>query len=188
MQIVRLISQDRVNIKQHIAKVDIFVFQALFQHAFLYQLLERKLGAVIQLPSQTLLLSVFENKPCCLVGMLVPANMVVFKRQLPSHQQQLQQWQHQQLQPQQHSLKQQQQLQLLKQQEGQLPRQQLEQQLIQLEQQQNRRPQILLQQQQQQQLVRQQQMVGSGMNPAYFQGPGRSDSELVSQGQVKGPT
>ncbi|GLT91765.1 hypothetical protein SLE2022_096380 [Rubroshorea leprosula] len=180
MQIVRLISQDHVNIKQHIAKVDIFVFQALIQHGFLYQLLERKLSAVIQLPSQTLLLSVFENKPCCLVGMLFPANTVVFKPQMPSHQQQLQQWQHQQLQPQQHSLKQQQQLQQLQQQQGQLPRQQLEQQLIQL-------PQILLQQQQQQ-LVRQQPMVGSGMNLAYVQGPGRSDSELVSQGQVKGPT
>ncbi|KAA3488324.1 mediator of RNA polymerase II transcription subunit 25-like isoform X2 [Gossypium australe] len=104
MQIVRLISQDHMNNKQYVGKADFLVFRAMNQHGFLGQLQEKKLCAVIQLPQQTLLLSV-SDKACRLIGMLFPG-----------------------------------------------------------------------------QLSQQQQMVGSGMGPAYVQGPGRS--QLVSQGQV----
>ncbi|GLU04780.1 hypothetical protein SLE2022_219120 [Rubroshorea leprosula] len=246
MQIVRLISQDHMNNKQYVGKADFLVFRAMNQHGFLGQLQEKKLCAVIQLPSQTLLLSV-SDKACRLIGMLFPGDMVVFKPQLSSHQQHQQQMQqqqhqqHQQLQPQQHSQLQQQQLpQLQQQQPQQLPQMQQQQQLSQLQQQHQQLPQLqqqhqqlplqqqqlsqlqqqqmpqlqqqqqqlpqlqqqqqlpqlqqqqqlpqlqqqqqLPQLQQQQQLPQQQQMVGSGMNPAYVQGPGRS--QLVSQGQV----
>ncbi|EOY02124.1 Phytochrome and flowering time regulatory protein isoform 2 [Theobroma cacao] len=247
MQIVRLISQDHMNNKQYVGKADFLVFRAMNQHGFLGQLQEKKLCAVIQLPSQTLLLSV-SDKACRLIGMLFPGDMVVFKPQISSQhqqQQQLQQQQHQQMQPQ----LQQQQLPQLQQQQQQLPQlqqqqqplpqlqqQQQQQQLPQLQQQQlphlqqqqlpqlqqqQQHPQIQQQQQlpqiqqqqlsqlqqqqqlpqmqqqqqlpqmqqqpqlpqlQQQQLPQQQQMVGSGMGPAYVQGPGRS--QLVSQGQV----
>ncbi|XP_007046291.2 PREDICTED: mediator of RNA polymerase II transcription subunit 25 [Theobroma cacao] len=238
MQIVRLISQDHMNNKQYVGKADFLVFRAMNQHGFLGQLQEKKLCAVIQLPSQTLLLSV-SDKACRLIGMLFPGDMVVFKPQISSQhqqQQQLQQQQHQQMQPQ---LQQQQLPQLQQQQQQPLPQlqqQQQQQQLPQLQQQQlphlqqqqlpqlqqqQQHPQIQQQQQlpqiqqqqlsqlqqqqqlpqmqqqqqlpqmqqqpqlpqlQQQQLPQQQQMVGSGMGPAYVQGPGRS--QLVSQGQV----
>ncbi|KAK2971547.1 hypothetical protein RJ640_017916 [Escallonia rubra] len=198
MQIVRLISQDHMNNKQYVGKADFLVFRAMNQHGFLGQLQEKKLCAVIQLPSQTLLLSV-SDKACRLIGMLFPGDMVVFKPQIPS-QQQLQQ---QQLQPQQHAqLQQQQQLQQLQQQQPlsqmqqqqqQIPQLQQQQQIPQLQQQQQI-PQLQQQQQipqlQQQQHItqlqqtqqQQQQMVGTGMGQAYVQGPGRS--QLVSQAQV----
>ncbi|XVE91389.1 hypothetical protein REPUB_Repub01dG0005500 [Reevesia pubescens] len=221
MQIVRLISQDHMNNKQYVGKADFLVFRAMNQHGFLGQLQEKKLCAVIQLPSQTLLLSV-SDKAYRLIGMLFPGDMVVFKPQISSQHQQQQQ--HQQMQPQlqQQQLpqmqQQQQQLpQLQQQQQQQLQQQQLphlqQQQLPQLQQQQQQQlpqlqqqqlsqlqqqqqlPQLQQQQQlsqlqqqpqlpqmQQQQLPQQQQMVGSGMDPAYVQGPGRS--QLVSQGQV----
>lgn len=96
MQIVRLISQDHMNNKQYMGKADFLVFRAMNQHNFLGQLQEKKLCAVIQLPSQTLLLSV-SDKACRLIGMLFPGDMVVFKPQMPSQQQQqLQQLQQQQ--------------------------------------------------------------------------------------------
>ncbi|KAK6931466.1 Mediator of RNA polymerase II transcription subunit 25, von Willebrand factor type A domain [Dillenia turbinata] len=80
MQIVRLISQDHMNNKQYVGKADFLVFRAMHQHGFLGQLQEKKLVkpwlmdlvcAVIQLPSQTLLLSV-SDKACRLIGMLFP--------------------------------------------------------------------------------------------------------------------
>ncbi|KAF9592019.1 hypothetical protein IFM89_011602 [Coptis chinensis] len=71
MQIVRLISQDHMNNKQYVGKADFLVFRALNHHGFLGQLQEKKLCAVIQLPSQTLLLSV-SDKASRLIGMLFP--------------------------------------------------------------------------------------------------------------------
>ncbi|KAI3976891.1 hypothetical protein MKX01_008749, partial [Papaver californicum] len=71
MQIVRLISQDHMHNKQYVGKADFLVFRALNQHGFLGQLQEKKLCAVIQLPSQTLLLSV-SDKASRLIGMLFP--------------------------------------------------------------------------------------------------------------------
>ncbi|KAG2662912.1 hypothetical protein I3760_16G003700 [Carya illinoinensis] len=154
MQIVRLISQDHMNNKQYVGKADFLVFRAMNQHGFLSQLQEKKLCAVIQLPSQTLLLSV-SDKAYRLIGMLFPGDMVVFKPQISSQQQQQQQMQQQQL-----------------------PQMQQQQPISQLQTQQQL-PQL---QQLQQQLPQQQQMVGTGMGQAYVQGPGRS--QLVSQGQV----
>ncbi|KAA3483866.1 mediator of RNA polymerase II transcription subunit 25-like isoform X2 [Gossypium australe] len=207
MQIVRLISQDHMNNKQYVGKADFLVFRAMNQHGFLGQLQEKKLCAVIQLPSQTLMLSV-SDKAYRLIGMLFPGDMVVFKPQISSqHQQQQQQMQpllQQQQMPQQQQqqlpqLQQQQQLPQLQQQQQQQSQQQQplphlqQQQLPQLQQQQQQQQQLSqLQQQQMPQLPQQpqlaqmqqqqQQMVGSGMNSAYVQGPGRS--QLVSQGQV----
>ncbi|XP_075085760.1 mediator of RNA polymerase II transcription subunit 25 [Nicotiana tabacum] len=152
MQIVRLISQDHMNNKQYVGKADFLVFRAMNQHGFLSQLQEKKLCAVIQLPSQTLLLSV-SDKACRLIGMLFPGDMVVFKPQIPSQQQQQQQLQAQHPQLQQQQLSQQQQhLSQLQQQ----PLQQLQQQqpLMQLQQQQ----QIPLQQQSQIPQMQQQQI------------------------------
>ncbi|KAH9771942.1 Mediator of RNA polymerase II transcription subunit 25 [Citrus sinensis] len=210
MQIVRLISQDHMNNKQYVGKADFLVFRAMNQHGFLGQLQEKKLCAVIQLPSQTLLLSV-SDKACRLIGMLFPGDMVVFKPQISSQQQQqLQQQQQQQQHQQMQSQLQHQQLSQLQQQQQQLP--QLQQQIPQLQQQQQipqlqqqsmpqlqqqqQLPQLQQQQQlpqmqqqqqlpqlqQQQQLSQPQQMVGSGMGQGYVQGPGRT--QLVSQGQV----
>ncbi|XP_052484263.1 mediator of RNA polymerase II transcription subunit 25 isoform X3 [Gossypium raimondii] len=208
MQIVRLISQDHMNNKQYVGKADFLVFRAMNQHGFLGQLQEKKLCAVIQLPSQTLMLSV-SDKAYRLIGMLFPGDMVVFKPQISSqHQQQQQQMQpllqqqqmpQQQLPQLQQQQQQQQQLPQLQQQQQQQPQQQQplphlqQQQLPQLQQQQQQQQQLSqLQQQQMPQLQQQpqlaqmqqqqQQMVGSGMNSAYVQGPGRS--QLVSQGQV----
>ncbi|KAB1222559.1 Mediator of RNA polymerase II transcription subunit 25 [Morella rubra] len=53
-------------------KGDFLVFRAMNPHGILSQLQEKKLCAVIQLPSQTLLLSV-SDKACRLIGMLFPA-------------------------------------------------------------------------------------------------------------------
>ncbi|KAK9051117.1 hypothetical protein SSX86_027743 [Deinandra increscens subsp. villosa] len=185
MQIVRLISQDHMNNKQYVGKADFLVFRAMNQHGFLGQLQEKKLCAVIQLPSQTLLLSV-SDKACRLIGMLFPGDMVVFKPQISGQQQpqqlQPQQLQQQQLQPQlqqQHPQLQQQQQQLQHMQ--QIPplqqQQQQPQQMQQTPQQQQQQPQQPLQQQQQQQ------MVGTGMNQGYVQGPG-GRTQMVTQGQV----
>jgi len=61
MQIVRLIVQEHMNNKQYVGKADFLVFRTLNQHGFLGQLQEKKLCAVIQLPSQTLLLSMSDK-------------------------------------------------------------------------------------------------------------------------------
>ncbi|XP_076917212.1 mediator of RNA polymerase II transcription subunit 25-like [Bidens hawaiensis] len=166
MQIVRLISQDHMNNKQYVGKADFLVFRAMNQHGFLGQLQEKKLCAVIQLPSQTLLLSV-SDKACRLIGMLFPGDMVVFKPQI-SGQQPPQQLQPQQLQPQQ-----QQHPQLQQQQQQQMQHMQPQQQMQQPPQQQQPQP----------QQQPQQQMVGTGMNQGYVQGPG-GRPQMVSQGQV----
>ncbi|KAG2269568.1 hypothetical protein Bca52824_064123 [Brassica carinata] len=71
MQIVRLISQDHMNNKKYVGKADFRVFRAMSQHRVLGQLQDKKLCAVIQLPSQTILLSV-SDKACRLIGMLFP--------------------------------------------------------------------------------------------------------------------
>ncbi|XP_020974299.1 mediator of RNA polymerase II transcription subunit 25 isoform X2 [Arachis ipaensis] len=158
MQIVRLISQDHMNNKQYVGKADFLVFRAMNPHGFLGQLQEKKLCAVIQLPSQTLLLSV-SDKAFRLIGMLFPGDMVVFKPQLTSQQQQQmqqqQQQQHQQLQSGQHLPQLQQQQQLPHLQQQQLP--QLQQQQPQQQQQQPPQQQQLPQLQQQQQQLQQQQ-------------------------------
>ncbi|XAR65400.1 hypothetical protein NMG60_11009519 [Bertholletia excelsa] len=187
MQIVRLISQDHMNNKQYVGKADFLVFRAMNQHGFLGQLQEKKLCAVIQLPSQTLLLSV-SDKACRLIGMLFPGDMVVFKPQISSQQQPPQQLQQQQQHPQlqQQQLPQQQGLPQMQQQQQPLP--QMQQQQQQPLQQQMQQQQQLSQLQQQQQIPQlpqqpqQQQMVGPGIGQGYVQAPSRS--QLVSQGQV----
>ncbi|XP_073019857.1 mediator of RNA polymerase II transcription subunit 25-like isoform X2 [Primulina eburnea] len=188
MQIVRLISQDHMNNKLYVGKADFLVFRAMNQHGFLGQLQEKKLCAVIQLPSQTLLLSV-SDKAYRLIGMLFPGDMVVFKPQ-PPNQQQLQAQQLQQQQP--HPLVQQQQQQPQPQPQplSQLQQHPQPQQLTQMQQQphgQLQQPPPLMQLQPQQQQIPQlqqqpQQMVGAGMNQGYIQGAGRP--HLLSQGQV----
>ncbi|XP_051146160.1 mediator of RNA polymerase II transcription subunit 25-like isoform X2 [Andrographis paniculata] len=164
MQIVRLISQDHMNNKQYVGKADFLVFRAMDQHGFLGQLQEKKLCAVIQLPSQTLLLSV-SDKAYRLIGMLFPGDMVVFKPQMPN-QQQLQQLQ-------QPGAQQQQIQQLQQQQQQQTPDQQQQQPLMQ------QIPQL-----QQQPLMQQQPLVGNGMAQAYMQGGAGPRSQLLGQGQV----
>ncbi|CAD6255377.1 unnamed protein product [Miscanthus lutarioriparius] len=122
MQIVRLIAQEHMNNKQYVGKADVLIFQTLNQHGFLGQLQEKKLCAVIQLPSQTLLLSM-SDKAGRMIGMLFPKNMVMFKPEVltqpsPVQQEKLQQQQellhHQQQQL--HLQQQQQNLQRLRQQ------------------------------------------------------------------------
>ncbi|XP_043717046.1 mediator of RNA polymerase II transcription subunit 25-like [Telopea speciosissima] len=71
MQIVNLISQDHMNNKKYVSMADFLVFRALNLHGFLGQMQEKKLCAVIQLPSQTMLLSA-PDKACHLIGMLFP--------------------------------------------------------------------------------------------------------------------
>ncbi|XP_040373855.1 mediator of RNA polymerase II transcription subunit 25 isoform X1 [Rosa chinensis] len=172
MQIVRLISQDHMNNKQYVGRADFLVFRAMNQHGFLGQLQEKKLCAVIQLPSQTLLLSV-SDKACRLIGMLFPGlslpsvqDMVVFKPQVGGQQQQMQQMQQQQpqlqqMQQQQPQLQQQQQPQLQQQQHPQMQQQQQQPQLQQQQhpqmQQQQQHPQMQQQQQQQHPQMQQQQ-------------------------------
>lgn len=178
MQIVRLIAQDHMNNKQYVGKADFLVFRTLNQHGFLGQLQEKKLCAVIQLPSQTLLLSVTE-KAARLIGMLFPGDMVVFKPQVPGQlqapqlQQQQQQLQHQ------HQQQLQQQQQLLQQQQHQQQQQNPHFQQQQMQQQQLQQQQQQLQQQQLQQ-QQQQQMVGAGMNQSFSQGR----SQMMSQGKM----
>ncbi|CAN6985067.1 unnamed protein product [Brassica oleracea var. botrytis] len=214
MQIVRLISQDHMNNKQYVGKADFLVFRAMNQHGFLGQLQDKKLCAVIQLPSQTLLLSV-SDKACRLIGMLFPGDMVVFKPQITNQQQQQQQ-QHQQQQQQQ----QQQQIHQ-QQQQQQIQQQQQHQQLPQLQQQQHQLSQLQHHQQQQQQQhqlsqlqqhhqqqqtsplnqmpqqtsplnqmpqQQPQQMVGSGLmgGQAFAQGPGRSQQGGGGQPNMPG--
>ncbi|KAG2561233.1 hypothetical protein PVAP13_8KG163800 [Panicum virgatum] len=160
MHIVRLIAQEHMNKKQYVGKADFLVFRTLNHHGFLGQLQEKKLCAVILLPSQTLLLSMSE-KPGRLIGMLFPENMVMFKPAVltqPSpvqqeklqqqqellHQQQLQQQaQHQNIQRLQQQIRQQQQMQQM-QHEQHMQQQKLHQQQLQ----QLHLPQQLMQQQQ----------------------------------------
>nr|AMW92182.1 mediator complex subunit 25 [Triticum aestivum] len=173
MQIVRLIAQEHMNNKQYVGKADFLVFRTLNQHGFLGQLQEKKLCAVIQLPSQTLLLSV-SDKAGRLIGMLFPGDMVVFKPQVSTQQPQMQpqqQQQQQQLQQQHHQIQQQQQqLQQLQQQQlqqhqmqmqpqGQQLQQQQQMQQMQQQQQQMQQMQHQQQQQQQQQQIQQQQQM-----------------------------
>ncbi|XP_024364981.1 mediator of RNA polymerase II transcription subunit 25 isoform X2 [Physcomitrium patens] len=87
MQIVRLIAQEYMNSKEYQGKAELLVFRPLSSHGFLVQLAEKKLCAVIQLPSQTLLLA-STDKPGRMIGMLFPGDMVVFKPNVaPSSQQ-----------------------------------------------------------------------------------------------------
>ncbi|CAH9104652.1 unnamed protein product [Cuscuta epithymum] len=168
MQIVQLYSQDHMSNKQYVGKADFVVFRAMNQHGFLGQLQEKKLCAVIQLPSQTLLLSV-SDKACRLIGKLFPEDMVVFKPQIPNppQQQQMQQ-QHPQIQQLQQQMQQQQQhpqIQQLQQQTlshmqqlSQLMQQLQQQQITQLQQSQQQQQQQTLshrQHQQQPQLIQQ---------------------------------
>ncbi|XP_042456574.1 mediator of RNA polymerase II transcription subunit 25-like isoform X9 [Zingiber officinale] len=153
---------------QYVGNADFLVFRTLNQHGFLGQLQEKKLCAVIQLPSQTLLLSV-SDKAGRLIGMLFPGDMVVFKPQVPSQQQQLQQ-----LQPQSQSH--------LHLQQQHMQQQQLQQQAQQHQHLQVQQP---AQQQQQQQP---QQIVGAGISQTFIQGHGRS--QIMTQGRLPqaGPT
>ncbi|KAM5567648.1 hypothetical protein ABKV19_015631 [Rosa sericea] len=191
MQIVRLISQDHMNNKQYVGRADFLVFRAMNQHGFLGQLQEKKLCAVIQLPSQTLLLSV-SDKACRLIGMLFPGDMVVFKPQVGGQQQQMQQMQQQQpqlqqMQQQQPQLQQQQQPQLQQQQHPQMQQQQQQPQLQQQQhpqmQQQQQHPQMQQQQQQHPQMQQQQlpQMQQQQQHPQMQQ---QQLSQLQSQQQI----
>ncbi|MFW8068598.1 hypothetical protein, partial [Klebsiella pneumoniae] len=63
---------------QYVGNTDFLIFRALNQHGFLGQPQERKLCGVIQLPSQTLLLSMYD-KTSRMVGMLFPKNMLMFR-------------------------------------------------------------------------------------------------------------
>jgi len=95
MQIIRLISQDHITSKHYQGKADFLIFRPMNSHGFLLQLAEKKLSAVIQLPTQTLLLST-SDKPGRMIGMLLPGvDAAVFTLQLPS-QPHLQQQQQQQ--------------------------------------------------------------------------------------------
>ncbi|KAJ7954067.1 Mediator of RNA polymerase II transcription subunit 25-like protein [Quillaja saponaria] len=139
--------------KQYVRKADFLVFCSMIQHGFLGQLQEKNLCAVIQLPSQTLLLSV-SDKACRLFGMLFPGDMLIIKPKISSQQQQ----QHEQMQSQrQHLSQMQQQRHLLQMQQEQqhLLQMQQEQQLLQMQQQQQHPP---MQQQQQLLQVQQQQL------------------------------
>ncbi|XP_008791235.2 mediator of RNA polymerase II transcription subunit 25 [Phoenix dactylifera] len=169
MQIVRLIAQEHMSNKQYGGKVDYLVFRTLNQHGFLGQLQEKKLCAVIQLPSQTLLLSV-SDKAGRLIGVLFPGDMVVFKPQVPSQQQQQLLLQQQQLQPQAQS-------------HQHLQQQKLQQQ--QLQQQAHPHQHLQAQQLQQQAQPQQQQMVGSGMGQSQQQmvGSGMGQQQMVGQQQ-----
>lgn len=89
MQIVRLIAQDYMNSKNYQGKSEVLIFRTMGEHGFLDQLAEKKLCAVIQLPSQTLLLASTERRER-MIGMLFPGDMVVFKPQPSSQQQQAQ--------------------------------------------------------------------------------------------------
>ncbi|CAM6102408.1 unnamed protein product [Calypogeia fissa] len=86
MQIMRLIPQEYMNQKDYQRKAELLVFRPLTPHDFLVQLAEKKLCAVIQLPSQTLLLASAE-KPGRMIGMLFPGDMVQIKPQVSSQQQ-----------------------------------------------------------------------------------------------------
>ncbi|XVF86048.1 hypothetical protein PTKIN_Ptkin17bG0169300 [Pterospermum kingtungense] len=192
MQIVRLISQDHMNNKQYVGKADFLVFRAMNQHGFLGQLQEKKLCAVIQLPSQTLLLSV-SDKACRLIGMLFPGDMVVFKPQISSQHQQQQQ--HQQMQsqlPQQQLQQQQQQQQLSQFQQQQIPQLQQQQQLSQMQQQQQQLSQMQPQQQlpqlqqQQQQLSQLQQQAQLPQMQQQSQLPQMQQQQLPQQQQMVG--
>ncbi|KAM0876618.1 hypothetical protein ACQ4PT_036057 [Festuca glaucescens] len=191
MQIVRLIAQEHMNNKQYVGKADFLVFRTLNQHGFLGQLQEKKLCAVIQLPSQTLLLSV-SDKAGRLIGMLFPGDMVVFKPQVSTQQPPMQQ-QQQQLQ-QQHQLQQQQlqqqhmQMQPQGQQLQQQQMQQMQQQQMQQMQQQQQQQQQQLQQhqiQQQQQLQQQQmqQMQQQQQQPQQLQQQQQQQPQLQQQQQ-----
>ncbi|KEH27968.1 hypothetical protein MTR_5g054690 [Medicago truncatula] len=96
MQIVQLIPQDHMNnLQQYVGNADFLVFRAMNPHGFLGQLQEKKLCAVIQLPSQTLLLSVSDIACCRLIGMLFSRDMFVFNQQQQMQQMQQMQQQHQ---------------------------------------------------------------------------------------------
>ncbi|CAL5080765.1 unnamed protein product [Urochloa decumbens] len=85
MQIVRLIPQAHMKNRNFAGKTDFVVFRNLKKHGFLEQLKEKKLCAVIQLPSQTLLLAVTakENR---LLGMVFPGEVVEFKPRVSNQQ------------------------------------------------------------------------------------------------------
>ncbi|VAI31472.1 unnamed protein product [Triticum turgidum subsp. durum] len=148
---------------QYVGKADFLVFRTLNQHGFLGQLQEKKLCAVIQLPSQTLLLSV-SDKAGRLIGMLFPGQpQMQPQQQQQQQQQQLQQQQHQ-IQQQQQQLQQLQQQQLQQHQmqmqpQGQQLQQQQQMQQMQQQQQQMQQMQHQQQQQQQQQQIQQQQQM-----------------------------
>ncbi|XP_074318128.1 mediator of RNA polymerase II transcription subunit 25-like [Silene latifolia] len=153
MHIIRLISQDHMNNTRYSCEADFLVFRAMNQHGFLSQLQEKKLCAVIELPSQTLLLSV-SDKASRLIAMLLPGDMDVFKPQIPT---QVTIQQHQEQQSQQQQLHQFQQLQ----QQQQMMQQQLhvlQQQMMQYQLQ--HQPSMQLEQQQ---ISQPQQIVGDGM-------------------------
>ncbi|XP_078153650.1 mediator of RNA polymerase II transcription subunit 25-like [Carex rostrata] len=84
MQIIRFIAEEHMNNKQYVGKAEFLVFRTLNQHGLLGQLQEKKLCAVIQLPSQTLLLSV-SDKAGCLIGMLIPGDESSFPSQPYRH-------------------------------------------------------------------------------------------------------
>ncbi|KAH9624715.1 hypothetical protein KSS87_015614 [Heliosperma pusillum] len=78
----RLIPQDYMHNKQFAGKAVFLVFRAMHPHGFLLQLQEKKLCAMIQLPSQTLLLSV-SDKAYRLIGVLLPWDIVASKFEIP---------------------------------------------------------------------------------------------------------
>ncbi|XP_066337565.1 probable E3 ubiquitin-protein ligase ARI8 isoform X2 [Miscanthus floridulus] len=166
MQIVRLIAQEHMNKKQYVGKTDFLIFRTLNQHGFLGQLQEKKLCAVIQLPSQTLLLSM-SDKAGRMIGMLFPKNMVMFKPEVltqpsPVQQEKLQQQQellHHQQQQLQHQ-QQQQNLQRLQQQilqQQQMQQMQHQQRILHQQQLQHQEPLLLFTPKEQQQLLQQMQ-------------------------------
>ncbi|XP_009336609.2 mediator of RNA polymerase II transcription subunit 25 isoform X2 [Pyrus x bretschneideri] len=181
MLIVRLISEDHMHNKQYVGKADFLVFRAKNQHAFLGKLQEMKLCAVIQLPSQTLLLSV-SDRAYRLNGMLFPGDMILFKPQVGGQEQQQQMQQMQQIQVggEQHrhmqvpSQQQQQQMQVPSQQQqhpqSQQQHPQIQRQYPQIQQQQlsQLQSQQLTQLQQSHQQHQQQQLVGMGMAELMF--------------------
>jgi hypothetical protein len=85
LQIIRLIAEEHMKNKQYAGKADVLVFRTFNQHGFLQQIKEKKLCAVITLPSQTLLLSM-SDRTGRMIGMLFAGDIVVFKPQVSTQQ------------------------------------------------------------------------------------------------------
>nr|XP_011466015.1 PREDICTED: mediator of RNA polymerase II transcription subunit 25-like isoform X1 [Fragaria vesca subsp. vesca] len=79
--------------QQYSQLADILVFRVMDGQEFVLQMQEKKLCAVIKLPSQTLVLYL-SQKDCYLIGMLFPWAMVVLKPQVVGQQQMQQQQPH----------------------------------------------------------------------------------------------
>ncbi|CAN8304201.1 unnamed protein product [Cochlearia groenlandica] len=90
MQMVNLLSHDFATNREYNDKPEFLVFHPTSPHGVLGQLQDKKLWAVIKLPSQTLLLTP-HGKSSRLIGMLFPQDVTLLQPQPPNQQQQEQQ-------------------------------------------------------------------------------------------------